>query len=32
MVEGIGGENGWYSFPLAWVARGWMDKVAGGVG
>ncbi|OIH98619.1 MULTISPECIES: SDR family oxidoreductase [unclassified Curtobacterium] len=32
VVESIGGENGWYSFPLAWVARGWMDKVAGGVG
>lgn len=32
VVESIGGENGWYSFPLAWVARGWMDKLAGGVG
>ncbi|MBF4590140.1 MULTISPECIES: SDR family oxidoreductase [unclassified Curtobacterium] len=32
VVESIGGENGWYSFPLAWVARGWMDKVLGGVG
>jgi len=32
VVEGIGGENGWYSFPLAWAARGWMDKVVGGVG
>ncbi|QQD74831.1 SDR family oxidoreductase [Curtobacterium sp. YC1] len=32
VVESIGGENGWYSFPLAWVARGWMDKIAGGVG
>jgi len=32
IIEGIGGENGWYSFPLAWAARGWMDKVVGGVG
>ena len=32
VVEGIGGDNGWYSFPLAWAARGWMDKLVGGVG
>lgn len=32
VVEGIGGQNGWYSFPLAWAIRGWMDKLAGGVG
>ena len=32
VVEGIGGENGWYSFPLAWAARGWLDRLAGGVG
>ena len=32
VVEGIGGENGWYSFPLAWSVRGWIDKLAGGVG
>ena len=32
VIEGIGGDNGWYSFPLAWAVRGWMDKVAGGVG
>lgn len=32
VIEGIGGDNGWYSFPLAWAARGWMDKVIGGVG
>jgi hypothetical protein len=32
VVEGIGGENGWYSFPLAWAARGWMDRVVGGAG
>jgi uncharacterized protein YbjT (DUF2867 family) len=32
VVEGIGGENGWYSLPIAWAARGWMDKLVGGVG
>lgn len=32
VVEGIGGDNGWYSFPLAWAARGWLDRLAGGVG
>jgi uncharacterized protein YbjT (DUF2867 family) len=32
VVEGIGGDNGWYSFPVAWAARGYMDKLVGGVG
>lgn len=32
VVEAIGGENGWYSFPLAWSVRGWMDRVVGGAG
>jgi len=32
IIEGIGGQNGWYSFPLAWAVRGWMDKLVGGVG
>ena len=32
IIEGIGGEHGWYSFPLAWAVRGWMDRLAGGVG
>lgn len=32
VVKGIGGERGWYSFPLAWSVRGWMDRMAGGVG
>ncbi|MFJ3583285.1 SDR family oxidoreductase [Streptomyces sp. NPDC090127] len=32
VVEGIGGENGWYSFPLAWALRGWFDRLVGGVG
>ncbi|GGC98826.1 NAD-dependent dehydratase [Tersicoccus solisilvae] len=32
VIEGIGGKNGWYSLPLAWAVRGWMDKFSGGVG
>ncbi len=32
VVEAIGGENGWYSFPLAWAIRGWMDRLIGGAG
>lgn len=32
VIEGVGGENGWYSFPLAWSVRGWLDRLAGGVG
>ncbi|HET6257771.1 MAG TPA: SDR family oxidoreductase, partial [Pseudonocardia sp.] len=32
VVTGIGGERGWYSFPLAWAVRGWMDRLVGGVG
>jgi uncharacterized protein YbjT (DUF2867 family) len=32
VIEAIGGENGWYSWPLAWSVRGWMDRTVGGVG
>ena len=32
VIEGIGGDNGWYSWPLAWSVRGWLDRVVGGVG
>ena len=32
VIEGVGGENGWYSFPLAWSVRGWLDRLVGGVG
>jgi hypothetical protein len=32
VIEGIGGERGWYSFPLAWAVRGWLDRLVGGVG
>lgn len=31
-VEGIGGERGWYSFPMAWWLRGLLDRLVGGVG
>jgi uncharacterized protein YbjT (DUF2867 family) len=32
IIEGIGGDNGWYSLPIAWAARGFADKLVGGVG
>ncbi|HEY7718102.1 MAG TPA: SDR family oxidoreductase [Pedococcus sp.] len=32
VIEGIGGDNGWYSWRLGWVARGLMDRVFGGPG
>ncbi|MHB1876888.1 MAG: DUF2867 domain-containing protein, partial [Streptosporangiaceae bacterium] len=32
IIEGIGGERGWYSFPLAWAVRGLLDRAVGGVG
>lgn len=32
VIEGVGGDNGWYSFPPAWALRGWLDRLAGGVG
>ncbi|MBA9005699.1 SDR family oxidoreductase [Thermomonospora cellulosilytica] len=32
VIEGVGGEHGWYSFPLAWRARGVIDRLVGGVG
>ncbi|MET7300136.1 SDR family oxidoreductase [Embleya sp. NPDC005575] len=32
VIEGIGGENGWHSWPLAWSVRGALDRIAGGVG
>ncbi|MFC0503147.1 SDR family oxidoreductase [Micromonospora costi] len=32
VIEGVGGEHGWYSFPLAWSLRGWLDRLVGGVG
>ena len=32
IIEGIGGEHGWYSWSLAWALRGWVDRLVGGVG
>jgi uncharacterized protein YbjT (DUF2867 family) len=32
VIEGVGGDHGWYSFPLAWAVRGWLDRLVGGVG
>ena len=32
VIEGIGGDHGWYSFPLAWRVRGILDRFVGGVG
>ena len=32
VIKGIGGEHGWYSFPLAWAVRGQLDRLVGGVG
>jgi len=32
VLDGIGGENGWYSLPVAWWARGLLDRLSGGGG
>lgn len=32
VIEGIGGDTGWYSFPAAWALRGLADRLAGGAG
>jgi uncharacterized protein YbjT (DUF2867 family) len=32
VIAGIGGENGWYSTPVLWAIRGWVDRLIGGVG
>jgi uncharacterized protein YbjT (DUF2867 family) len=32
VIEGIGGQNGWYSWGLAWQIRGWVDRFSGGPG
>jgi len=32
VIEGIGGDSGWYSWGLAWRVRGWLDKLFGGPG
>lgn len=32
VVEGLGGDRGWYSFPAGWIVRGLLDRLFGGVG
>ncbi|GII95007.1 NAD(P)-dependent oxidoreductase [Sinosporangium siamense] len=32
VIEGVGGDNGWYSLPVAWRLRGFLDRMMGGVG
>ena len=32
VMESIGGQQGWYSWPLAWQVRGVLDKLWGGPG
>jgi uncharacterized protein YbjT (DUF2867 family) len=32
VIEGIGGDRGWYSFPLGWSVRGLIDRFSGGPG
>jgi uncharacterized protein YbjT (DUF2867 family) len=32
VIEGLGGGRGYYSFPLGWEVRGWLDRMVGGVG
>lgn len=32
VIQGIGGSRGWYSAPVLWALRGWMDRIVGGVG
>lgn len=32
VIEGMGGDHGWYSWPLAWEVRGFIDTLFGGPG
>jgi hypothetical protein len=32
VIEGIGGDTGWYSWTLAWRVRGLIDRLSGGPG
>ena len=32
VLEGIGGDSGWYSWPMAWAVRGVLDRFSGGPG
>jgi uncharacterized protein YbjT (DUF2867 family) len=32
VVDGVGGDDGWYGPPALWTLRGWADQLLGGVG
>ncbi len=32
VVDGVGGDEGWYAPPGVWTLRGWADQLLGGVG
>ncbi|MCL3860345.1 SDR family oxidoreductase [Actinotalea sp. K2] len=32
VLQTVGGERGWYSWPLAWRVRGVLDRISGGPG
>lgn len=32
VLQAVGGERGWYSWPLAWEVRGVLDRLSGGPG
>jgi len=32
VLEEVGGERGWYSWPFAWQIRGLLDRISGGPG
>src|SRR5690606_27156484 len=32
VLQAVGGERGWYSWPLAWQVRGLLDRLSGGPG
>ena len=32
VLQTVGGERGWYSWPLAWQVRGLLDRISGGPG
>lgn len=32
VLQEVGGERGWYSWPLAWQVRGLLDRISGGPG
>ncbi len=32
VLQSVGGERGWYSWPLAWWVRGLLDRLSGGPG